>query len=75
MPRLDGGLCRRCLRLQGDLRLSGDKHPGGKQEHCEPPPLPLPQAATLCRRCGTPGPVGDDGFCEKCEKALEQACL
>jgi hypothetical protein len=55
--------------------LSGDKHPGGKQEHCEPPPLPLPQAATLCRRCGTPGPVGDDGFCEKCEKALEQACL
>jgi hypothetical protein len=29
----------------------------------------------VCRRCGTPGPVGDDGFCEKCEKALEQACL
>lgn len=30
---------------------------------------------TVCRRCGTPGPVGDDGFCDKCEKALEQACL
>ena len=32
-------------------------------------------AVTVCRRCGTAGPVGDDGFCEKCEKALEQACL
>lgn len=29
----------------------------------------------VCLRCGAPGPVGDDGFCDKCEKALEQACL
>lgn len=35
-----------------------------------PPPEP-----SVCLRCGTPGPVGDDGFCDKCEKALEQACL
>lgn len=40
-----------------------------------PAPEPPPTAPTVCRRCGTPGPVGDDGFCEKCEKALEQACL
>ena len=32
-------------------------------------------APAVCRRCGSLGPVGDDGFCEKCEKALEQACL
>jgi hypothetical protein len=36
---------------------------------------PPPPAPTVCRRCGAPGPVGDDGFCDKCEKALEQACL
>jgi hypothetical protein len=46
----------------------------------KPAPLPAepqnsPPAPTVCRRCGTPGPVGDDGFCAKCEKALEQACL
>lgn len=34
-----------------------------------------PPPQTVCRRCGTPGPVGDDGFCGRCEKALEQACL
>jgi len=28
-----------------------------------------------CSRCGDLGPVGDEGFCLKCEKALEQACL
>jgi hypothetical protein len=28
-----------------------------------------------CLRCGAVGPVGDDGFCDRCEKALEQACL
>lgn len=33
------------------------------------------QEPAVCRRCGTPGPVGEDGFCDKCEKALEQACL
>lgn len=39
------------------------------------PPETQPPAQSVCRRCGTPGPVGDDGFCDKCEKALEQACL
>lgn len=33
------------------------------------------QEPGVCLRCGAPGPVGDDGFCDKCEKALEQACL
>ena len=41
----------------------------------DPAAKPLPQEQTVCLRCGTPGPVGDDGFCDKCEKALEQACL
>lgn len=36
---------------------------------------PPAQEQTVCRRCGMPGPVGDDGFCAGCEKALEQACL
>ena len=39
----------------------------------KPPADPPPQS--VCLRCGTPGPVGGDGFCDKCEKALEQACL
>ena len=39
------------------------------------PAEPVDQTTSVCRRCGTPGPVGDDGFCDKCEKALEQACL
>ncbi len=37
--------------------------------------LPSEEVLTVCLRCGTQGPVGDDGFCDKCEKALEQACL
>lgn len=37
--------------------------------------VPAEPTAPVCLRCGTPGPVGDDGFCDKCEKALEQACL
>jgi len=36
---------------------------------------PPRQEQPVCRRCGAPGPVGDDGFCDGCEKALEQACL
>lgn len=36
-----------------------------------PPQAELPQ----CRRCGSSEPVDDDGFCARCEKALEQACL
>ena len=39
------------------------------------PVEPVEQKTSVCRRCGTPGPVGDDGFCDSCEKALEQACL
>lgn len=46
-----------------------EKTPEEKQ-----PAQPVEQKAG-CLRCGTPGPVGDDGFCDKCEKALEQACL
>lgn len=33
------------------------------------------QPQAVCLRCRTPGPVNDDGFCGRCEKALEQACL
>jgi len=36
---------------------------------------PTEPEQTVCRRCGAPGPVGDDSFCDGCEKALEQACL
>lgn len=39
------------------------------------PTNPPSQEQGACLRCGTPGPVNDDGFCDKCEKALEQACL
>jgi hypothetical protein len=46
-----------------------------KSSEDRPPAVPVDQKATVCLRCGTPGPVGDDGFCDKCEKALEQACL
>lgn len=48
-----------------DAATPPDQHPAD-----QPPP-----ELTVCRRCGTPGPVGDDGFCDRCEKALEQACL
>jgi hypothetical protein len=41
----------------------------------DPTADPPRQESSVCLRCGTPGPVGDDGFCDKCEKALEQACL
>ncbi len=41
----------------------------------DPAADPPAQAQTVCRRCGMPAAVGDDGFCDKCEKALEQACL
>lgn len=42
------------------------------QTTAEDPPKDPPG---VCLRCGASGPVGDDGFCAKCEKALEQACL
>jgi len=62
--------------LQGKLRLSGramadPKAPPGQDGTAKPPE----PEQTVCRRCGAPGPVGDDGFCAGCEKALEQACL
>ncbi|MCX7166360.1 MAG: hypothetical protein NTV11_08805 [Rhodocyclales bacterium] len=41
----------------------------------DPTANPPKDEPTVCLRCGEPGPVGDDGFCDKCEKALEQACL
>jgi ribosomal protein L40E len=41
----------------------------------DPDAKPLKEEQTVCRRCGARGPVGDDGFCDGCEKALEQACL
>jgi hypothetical protein len=52
----------------------GPVKPRDKGPAPEQPLKPAPAPAT-CRRCDSPGPVGDDGFCEKCEKALEQACL
>jgi hypothetical protein len=45
-------------------------HPDQDGESKEPA-----QGPVVCLRCGALGPVGDDGFCDKCEKALEQACL
>jgi len=45
--------------------------PPEKDDAAKPPAA----EPTVCRRCGAPGPVGDDGFCAGCEKALEQACL
>lgn len=29
----------------------------------------------VCLRCRLQKPVDDDGFCESCAKAMEQACL
>lgn len=49
-----------------DAALPGDPE--------QTPPLPA-DAQAVCLRCGARGPVGDDGFCDKCEKAMEQACL
>ena len=51
--------------------MSDASKPPAQDKPADPPP----QAPTACLRCGTPGPVGDDGFCDRCEKALEQACL
>lgn len=39
------------------------------------PMSPPVQEQVVCLRCGTSAPVNDDGFCDKCERALEQACL
>ena len=53
---------------------TGSAKPRAKAPAPQQPPQSQPTQA-VCRRCGAPGPVGEDGFCEKCEKALEQACL
>lgn len=49
-----------------DAALPPDQDPGA---------IEMEQPQAVCRRCGLAGPVGDDGFCDQCEKALEQACL
>lgn len=36
---------------------------------------PRAQENSLCLRCRMLKPVDDDGFCESCAKAIEQACL
>jgi hypothetical protein len=46
-------------------------NPRNQDADAQPPKEEQP----VCRRCGVPGTVGDDGFCDGCEKALEQACL
>ena len=51
---------------------SGAVKPRAKVLAPQQPPQSQP---AVCRRCGVSGPVGDDGFCDKCEQALEQACL
>jgi len=51
--------------------MTDDALPPDRETDANPPS----QEATVCLRCGKPGPVGDDGFCDKCEQALEQACL
>jgi len=55
-------------------KVPGPAKPRAGQPTPESSPEPI-SAPAVCRRCGAPGPVGDEGFCEKCEKALEQACL
>jgi hypothetical protein len=67
--KLQGKLRVKAVRKGTDAAMSRAKAPAPQQ-----PQQPAP-ARAVCRRCGAPGPVGDDGFCEKCEKALEQACL
>lgn len=57
-------------KLETTVRAEPVEAPRTKQPTPESTPVPA-----VCRRCGTPGPVGDDGFCATCEKALEQACL
>jgi hypothetical protein len=47
----------------------------GKPRQQKPAGTPPAPQQVVCRRCGRPGPVGEDGFCAGCEKALEQACL
>ena len=33
------------------------------------------QEQAVCLRCKSRSAVNDDGFCDRCEKAMEQACL
>jgi hypothetical protein len=46
-----------------------------KQEATVNPLASPAQEQTVCLRCKSPGPVSSDGFCDKCEQLMEQACL
>jgi len=72
-----GRLCREPGGLQSQLQLkrNAPMSDTAKSTEDKQPAVPAEPAASVCLRCGTPGPIGDDGFCDKCEKALEQACL
>jgi hypothetical protein len=63
------------LQSQLQLKRSAPMSDTARTPEEKQPAQPVEQKASVCLRCGTPGPVGDDGFCDKCEKALEQACL
>jgi hypothetical protein len=39
------------------------------------PPVPPATPVPCCLRCHRALPVDDDGFCDDCRKALEEACL
>lgn len=43
--------------------------------HEDPDGNPAATATTRCVRCKELAPVDDDGFCERCSRQLEQACL
>ena len=40
-----------------------------------PPAVSPPDQTRQCVRCGLVAVVDDDGFCDACAKAVEQACL
>jgi hypothetical protein len=64
-----------CLQGRVQLNRSSVMSDPAQTPEDRQPAEPVEQKPAVCLRCGTPGPVGDDGFCDKCEKALEQACL
>jgi hypothetical protein len=62
----------RVLAPHNQERAMADAAIPPEEDSTATPPKP---EQTVCRRCGAPGPVGDEGFCDGCEKAMEQACL